>query len=495
MTITNRSGAGSAVPAPAAAPLFAAGSDSRPQAGPGAPIRATPSRAGRASSYRGRLAACLALVALLLAAVPAAHAQVDVERLAELVRAGDYEAAYELAHEHVGEMAGNVEFDFYYGIAAVDTGNLSEGIFALERVLIAQPGADRARLELARAYFLRGDDRRARQEFEAVEAHDPPAPVQAQIERYQLAMQRRAGRYESSVSGYIEFGAGYDSNVNSATDAESVEILGGLAEVALSDDSRERSDGFGRFEARVRGSQPVQPGVNVVAEGGYRGRNHADETQFNTGNLDASIGAVLRRPEWQLRGTLNFGRFYLDGETYRNSLGASGVYQRNLGQRTIGTASIEFADLTYDIRPALDSRIGVLGVGMSHTFPTKRRPTVSGQVYAGAEQADSDSAQSQAEAERELAGIKGAVRMRLAPEWTFDGGAEIRASEYGEANPFLSSEPRDETYYSLELALDWRPRARWTFGPRLRHSSNDSNIDLYEYDRTEIQVRARYDFY
>ncbi|MDZ7748428.1 MAG: hypothetical protein U5K43_05950 [Halofilum sp. (in: g-proteobacteria)] len=54
---------------------------------------------------------------------------------------------------------------------------------------------------------------------------------------------------------------------------------------------------------------------------------------------------------------------------------------------------------------------------------------------------------------------------------------------------------RDETYDRLELALDWRPRARWTIGPQLRYTSNDSNISLYEYDRTEIQVRARYDFY
>lgn len=494
MTITNRSGAGSAVPAPSAAPLFAAGSDSRPQAGPGAPIRATPSRAGRAQSYRGRLAACLALAALLLAAVPAAHAQVDVERLAELVRAGDYEAAYELARDHVGEMAGDVEFDFYYGIAAVDTGNLSEGIFALERVLIAQPGADRARLELARAYFLRGDDRRARKEFEAVAAHDPPAPVQAQIERYRLAMQRRAGRYETTVTGYLEAGAGYDSNVNNATDADSVEILGGLAEVALSDDSRERSDGFGRLAGRARVSHPVAPGANLVGEAGASGRFHDDEDEFDTGNVDASLGGRLRRPEWQLSGMLNLGRFYLDGEHYRDRVGASGVYQRSLGERTLATGSLELAELSYETRPTLDSTIWVLGGGMTHTLATKRRPTLSGQVYFGAEQADDDSTQAQAEAERDLLGAKGAVRVRVAPEWTLDGAAEVRASEYEEAGR-LFSEARDETYYSLELALDWRPRARWTFGPRLRHSSNDSNIDLYEYDRTVFQVRARYDFY
>ncbi|MDZ7748426.1 MAG: tetratricopeptide repeat protein [Halofilum sp. (in: g-proteobacteria)] len=223
MTTTNSPGAGSAVCAPRpAAP------DHGPDAGP-SPRSATPRR------RRPRLRAAVLALAALLALAPAAWAQVDVDRLAELVEAGEYEAAYELAHEHVGDMAGNVRFDFYYGIAAVDSGHLGEGVFALERVLIAQPGADRARLELARAYFLRGDDRRARREFEAVEAHDPPAPVQAQIERYQLAMQKRAGRYETTVTGYLESGIGFTSRTSTAApaDAESVDILGGWRESGL----------------------------------------------------------------------------------------------------------------------------------------------------------------------------------------------------------------------------------------------------------------------
>lgn len=438
-----------------------------------------------------RTAVAILLVALL--SLAPAHAAHDLDRLSELVEGGDYVEAYDLASEHVGEHAGDPRFDFYYGIAAVETDRLSEGVFALERVLIAQPGSDRARLELARAYFLQGNDRRARREFRTVRAHDPPADVDAQIERYLLAIQRRADQYETTFSGYVELGGGYDSNVNSATAEESVDTI--LGPVGLSRDSQETSDSFGRFEGRARVSHPVAPDVNLIGELGGRGRFYTDEDQFNTGTLDGRLGALLRRSDWQLQGTVNVGRFYLDGDAYRDQTGVNGSYRLSLSDRSTASLSLDVVDFEYDTREVLDSTLWLIGGGLTHSLQSDLRPTLSARVFFGAEEADDgDSTRAQADAERDIVGVQGGLRMWLNPEWTFRGSAEARLSEYEEPGS-LFSEARDEEYYGLDLALDWRPDARWRIGPHLRYSSNQSNNNLYEYDRTEFQVRARYDFY
>lgn len=429
----------------------------------------------------------------VLAYCGVAQAAHDPDRLQRLVEAEQYEQAFEFAQRHRAEHAGESRFDFYYGIAAIEQGALDEGIFALERVLIAQPGSDRARLELARVYFLRGDHRRARREFETVQAHDPPANVAAIIDRYLLAIERRADRYETTVTGHFEIGGGYDSNVNSATDAQSISILDGFADVPLNNDAREQSDSFGRGAGRINVSHPIAPGLNLLARGGLRGRFNADEDQFNTATLDTSVGALLRRSRWQLEGTLDAARFYLDGDEYREQVGVSTEYRRSLSEWSTAALSFQVADLRYDANEDLDSTLWILGGGLTHTFQTDRRPTLSGRILVGAERADEDSFNAEANAERDLVGVQAGVHLPLRPDWTFRGTAGARASEYAE--PGLFTEARDEVHYRLDLALDWRPSARWRVGPHVELTHNESNIELYEYDRALVELRARVEFY
>lgn len=431
----------------------------------------------------------------VLAYCGAAQAAHDPDRLQRLVEAEQYEQAFELAQRHRAEHAGESRFDFYYGIAAIEQGALNEGIFALERVLIAHPGSDRARLELARAYFLRGDHRRARREFETVQAHDPPANVAAIIDRYLLAIERRADRYETTVTGYFEIGGGYDSNVNSATDADSVAItIFDDFEIPLDDEAREQSDTFGRAAGRINVSHPIAPGLNLIARGGLRGRFNESKDQFNTATLDGSAGALLRRDRWQIEGTLDVARFYLDGDEYREQVGASTEYRRSLNEWSSAALSFQVADLRYDANDNLDSTLWILGTGLTHTLQTEHRPTLSGRVYIGREQADDDGIEAEANAERDLAGVQAGLHLPLRPDWTFRGTAEARASEYAEPG-FLFDEARDEVRYLLDLALDWRPSARWRIGPHVELTHNESNIELYEYDRALVELRARVEFY
>ena len=84
-----------------------------------------------------------------------------------LLDQGKAQEAYELG-KRIVRQAGDMSFDRYFGVAAIDTGNVSEGVRLLEEYLKAKPDDLVARLELARGYFLLNDNARARTEFEAV---------------------------------------------------------------------------------------------------------------------------------------------------------------------------------------------------------------------------------------------------------------------------------------------------------------------------------------
>src|SRR5688572_10316100 len=154
-----------------------------------------------------------ALGALLVFA-SACAAATPVDEVRTLLEQGRAAEAYALGRRHPEEL-GKPDFDFYYGVAAVDSGHAGEGVLALERYVIQFPDNDRARLELARGYFVLGELVRAREEFETVARKNPPPAVQATIDRFMDSIRAQETRYSTTATAYIEIGGGYDSNVNS----------------------------------------------------------------------------------------------------------------------------------------------------------------------------------------------------------------------------------------------------------------------------------------
>src|SRR4051812_37658779 len=102
-----------------------------------------------------------------LAAVPCAAIAATADDVKALIDQGKAADAYALGKQHPEEL-GNPAFDFYYGVAAIDAGHAGEGVLALERYITNFPDNQQARLELARGYFVLGDDARAREEFDVV---------------------------------------------------------------------------------------------------------------------------------------------------------------------------------------------------------------------------------------------------------------------------------------------------------------------------------------
>ena len=104
-------------------------------------------------SLRQRLHIILLSGALALCPTWAqADALADVIEAAQsALQQGDAERAYTLLAEQEANYAGNVDYDYWFGLSAVRAGKPARATFALERVLSEQPNHAGARLELATA--------------------------------------------------------------------------------------------------------------------------------------------------------------------------------------------------------------------------------------------------------------------------------------------------------------------------------------------------------
>ena len=137
-----------------------------------------------------------------------------------LIAAGEFQQAFDLGLANLDEYEGVPQFDFFYGLAALESGNPNESVFALERVAATATNPvlrERARLELARAYFVTNNLTASENLFNLVLASNPPANVQQNIEAFLQLIEARRDSQSATFNWSIASDIGSDTNVNSAT--------------------------------------------------------------------------------------------------------------------------------------------------------------------------------------------------------------------------------------------------------------------------------------
>src|SRR5690349_2006462 len=194
---------------------------------------------------RNRMSALL-VATLLTWFACAAHSADDILLKAKaFLDANNPQAAYKLLAPLQSQRAGDPDYDYLLGVAALDLGKNTEAVFALERVLAVRPDNAPARAQIARAYFALKETDTARREFENVKQQQVPPEVRQTIERYLDAIGRVQETEKFKARFFVEFALGWDSNVNSATrvDSVAVPIFNNLL-FSLAPGATEQHDGF-----------------------------------------------------------------------------------------------------------------------------------------------------------------------------------------------------------------------------------------------------------
>lgn len=152
----------------------------------------------------------------------------------QLVDAGRFDDALILLDRLASDGTGGSERDFLDGMVALARKDFARAEAMFRKLVAGDPSLVRVRLELARTLFLEKKDEEADYHFRLAIAARPDPGVIASVKRFREAIrQRRAWRFN------LNFGIAPDSNINSATNTERVEVLGLPFE--LSPQSRARS--------------------------------------------------------------------------------------------------------------------------------------------------------------------------------------------------------------------------------------------------------------
>ncbi len=429
------------------------------------------------------------LSCLLFAFSVVVSADTITDRAKRFLEQKQAKEAYELLQPLAPQRAGDPEFDYLLGIAALDAGDPETAVFALERVLAVQPNNMQARAEIARAYYVMGERESAKQEFETVRRADVPADVRATIERFLGALDRPQTRFAAFLEGTV----GVDSNINAATGSGTLAIPA-IGTVTLGPGLTRLSDNFLAFSGGASVAHPLSTEWSFV--GGVRASarlNQGDnvKTQFDTKTLDADAGARWARDKNSVTVGVQANSFYLDNNRFRDAAGIVGQWQHNLSDTRQVSVFGQWTDLRYPTQSIRDADRTIAGVAYAQSLQLAYSPVVFVSGYFGSEK---EKAPNVPFLGHDPYGLRAGVQLTLQPERLFlNGYAGYEERHYGGQEPLFGIARKDRQT-DLRVGLQWRFAPGWSLNPEISYTDNRSSVNLFKYDRTVASVSLRKDF-
>jgi len=429
---------------------------------------------------------------LILGATSLANAQDTVlDKATALINAHDYKAAYLLLEPLEDERSGNVEYDYLLGVAGVESGNVTRGVFALERVLAIQPNNSQARAEMAKAHFKLGEVDSSKTEFKNLLDQKPSQETVDAINRYMNAIDKSLG-LTTTFAAYLDFGLGYDSNVNSATSTSTFSAPGVLpnATFNLANSSQERSDNFMSMAGGISFRQPINKDWSAFSALNLNNRFNNDQTAFDFTALDFNGGVRYKKFIDTFTAALQASTFELDSTRFRNSHGVTGQWQRDLDDRNQVNMYAQAARITYKGNSFRDADRYIVGGGWAHVFPGDKSPVVFLSGYGGVE----DTRDSAADfLSNDIYGVRAGGQLSINTKLVAYTALGFEYRDYDQRDPAFLKTRRDDQY-DLSLGLRYLPGYNWIIRPQISYTNSDSNIVLNDYERTVISVNFRHDF-
>ena len=398
-----------------------------------------------------------------------------------------------LARSHPGH--GNVRF--LLGLAAIETSRmpgvseadrlalLDEAIASLHAMLAERPELVRVRLELARAFFYKGEDSLARGHFRRVLAGEVPDSVKANVQRF--LVQIRARRRWTMYMGIALLP---DSNIGGGTDEEVIYIDFNGVELPFDFTPAEDQMASGVGASLWAGGEYQHP---LGERTRLRAGADAARREYAGRRFDSTTVSVHAGPRWLVdprteASVLASARRHWAGTSIEHdAVGARIEARRRLAPRVTANARASWHQREY--RDIADLDGPVVDVSLGGTWTISPILQAHSSIGYARERPDRLNRRSQSRTLR--------TGLTVALPWGINlgGNLQFRRTDY-EGLEVLQHRPRDDSpredrTRTLSLYLHKRDLTVFGFSPQLvvTNEERTSNAQLIGYDRTHGELR------
>ena len=419
---------------------------------------------------------------------PATSTLIDVIQLEDHANNKDYEQGYELAQRIMYNWEADLTLDFLYEVHAIESGRHDEAPFLFERLTLLNPRTLRYRLELARALYFNNNLDTAKNEFEIALAANPPDNVKTNIKAFLKKIKKSKEKATHNWSIGAGFNVGFDSNINSGTEEDGVDIPN-IGFVSLEED------------AQSQGSSFTQISTQGIYSYSHK-KHHSLDVSFNTthkrndevSTYDLDVINLSGSYSWQPSRTLRVQagltntNVKLDSEDYQNqtTINAMALYTRRNGFSF--SANLNAGSRTAETETAPDADISLFSLNM--IWPSSNIKSTNLSVYTGSDEVSNVDL---AHFGKDAVGINFGTRLLVSSSVVRSMLISLNSTEYQAADPNFQ-EIRKDTGIMGSWGYAWNANKFMTVNANLVLSHNSSNLDLFTSYRAIINTGLTVNF-
>lgn len=434
---------------------------------------------------------------LISTTVFAAENESPAPEMDTLIAAEQYQQAYDLGKGNLDEWEGDPEFDYVFGLAALESGNTNESVFALERVAATSPDAglrSLARLELARAYFVTNNLDASENLFNTVLASNPPQNVQQNIEVFLQLIESRRNAQQPTINWSLSSVIGSDSNANSATSNGLIDtpLIG---QIELDPAGQETDDNFSNTTLSMAYEYPFNRNQSMNFTLNLAHLDNFETDQFDIDNVRGELSYNWGNEVHRFKHGVSTGKVNLDQNGFQKSFALNSSWQRAGQNGWYQSLSGSYTQVRYDTNNGgtlndLRDVDQVLFTGGVTKIAGALTHTVS--LYTADE--SPDAAAGGDHNGRSFTGLAYSLLYRMNAQHTPFLRTSYQEVEHDSQHPVFFNTKRSGETTSLTLGWFWQIARNFMVTGEAAFTDNSSNIPLFDYTRFKYQAGLRYQF-
>ena len=398
-----------------------------------------------------------------------------IRQAKNLMQAGDYGAAHDLLHP-VYEKERDNRVAFMLGLCCIHLKEYSEAISYFQKILKDEPDNNRVRLELARAYFLAGEEQKelAKKEFLAVKASNPPPLVGKNIERFlDIIEGRTSGVGRHKWIAQATAGLMYDSNANGGPSSSSILLFGQYTpntDKKISDTADEASLYLGHVF-------PFTDSYTWQSDISFTHTGYHEYHEYNADVLNVSSGPSFRSGKLLFSLPVLFERYDVGSDRYTTTYAAVPQFRYPITDKFNANLILRGMKRDYKRSGDIGRDSDVWAAEYYFLYSFGRDGFVKAGGAYGKEDADRDYY------DNHFSEVYAGVSVNLPYDLLLYAQQNVRSLGYEKCEPAFS-ELRKDTQYTSHLNLKKEfGKSGWSIALVYNYTFYDSNLDFYKYKR------------